>query len=270
NPTLTRYGYIGTAPLHPSVAISFDVLKAYRAQHHASPRFSIQAQVKALCKLHAILYQPYLCTQFRITYDIYLDILYGVDDLVNSALGRNTPQWHMHNACAPCLYSIEGEEPLTPALLATMDGNQSLKLVDDVYRAGTTRYDPRTARTDMWLSPEDVDVFKDEVRKQDVSPSNNMVWLDINDNDTLVSPVSICEERWRNAGPEARKKMFALFAITGIFVAICRHGQLLIMCDMIRSGELMKYPLAIVSKLIDVYGNDIKLGYDIACSFAKT
>ncbi|KZT63507.1 hypothetical protein DAEQUDRAFT_680262, partial [Daedalea quercina L-15889] len=65
------------------------------------------------------------------------------------------------------------------------------------------------------------------------------------------------------------KKMFALFSVTGIFVAVCRHGQLLIMCDMIWSGELMKYPLAIILKLIEVYGNDIKLGYDIACSFAK-
>ncbi|EMD35111.1 hypothetical protein CERSUDRAFT_25658, partial [Gelatoporia subvermispora B] len=66
------------------------------------------------------------------------------------------------------------------------------------------------------------------------------------------------------------KKMFALFAITGIFVCICRHGQLLVMCDMIHSGELMKYPLAIVSKLMDVYGCSIKVAYDIACAFFAT
>ncbi|KAI0349007.1 hypothetical protein OH77DRAFT_1415686, partial [Trametes cingulata] len=80
-----------------------------------------------------------------------------------------------------------------------------------------------------------------------------------------------CAERWRNAGPEGRKKMFALFAATGIFVCLCRHGQVLIMCDMIRSGELMKYPKAIVDKLIEVYGVDarIKIGYDIGCEFAQ-
>ena len=49
---------------------------------------------------------------------------------------------------------------------------------------------------------------------------------------------SVCVERWCNAGPEARKKMFALFAVSGIFVSLCRHGHILIMCDMIRSGEL--------------------------------
>ncbi|KAI0348762.1 hypothetical protein OH77DRAFT_1515185 [Trametes cingulata] len=66
---------------------------------------------------------------------------------------------------------------------------------------------------------------------------------------------SVCAERWRNAGPEARKKMFALFAITGIFV-----------------GELMKYAIAIIDKLVTVYGPDtkIKVGYDIGCEFNKS
>ncbi|OCH84141.1 hypothetical protein OBBRIDRAFT_786534 [Obba rivulosa] len=97
-------------------------------------------------------------------------------------------------------------------------------------------------------------------------------WVNI-DGQRNASPsdsVDTCTQRWRNAGPEARKKMFALFAATGIFVCLCRHGQLLILCDMIRSGELMKYPLAITNKLMDVYGADIKVAYDIACAFAKT
>ena len=32
--------------------------------------------------------------------------------------------------------------------------------------------------------------------------------------------------------------MYALFAIAGIFLAVCRHGHVLVVCDMIRSGEL--------------------------------
>ena len=119
--------------------------------------------------LTKIPFKPHLSLQFRIAYDVYLDILYGVDDLVNAALGRNSPQWRMRNACAPCLYTVEGEEMLRPALLATMDGNQSLKLIDDTYRSGTVRSDPRTARTDMWLSPEEVDRWKDEVHSHEVS-----------------------------------------------------------------------------------------------------
>ncbi|KAJ7812348.1 hypothetical protein B0H14DRAFT_2605778 [Mycena olivaceomarginata] len=42
------------------------------------------------------------------------------------------------------------------------------------------------------------------------------------------------------------------------------------MCDMIRSGELMKYPLAIVSKLFERYGADAGIGYDIISLGKKT
>jgi hypothetical protein len=70
-----------------------------------------------------------------------------------------------------------------------------------------------------------------------------VAWLNLNeltseDSDELQRCVNTCVERWRNAGPEARKKMFALFAISGIFISVCRHGHVLAMCDMIRSGEL--------------------------------
>jgi len=45
---------------------------------------------------------------------------------------------------------------------------------------------------------------------------------------------------WHSAGPEARKKMFALFAIAGIFIVVfVHHGHLLVICDMIHSGELL-------------------------------
>ena len=32
----------------------------------------------------------------------------------------------------------------------------------------------------------------------------------------------------------------------------------------------MKYPLAMVNQLIDIYGPDIACGYNIACAFLKT
>ncbi|KDQ59363.1 hypothetical protein JAAARDRAFT_110941, partial [Jaapia argillacea MUCL 33604] len=75
---------------------------------------------------------------------------------------------------------------------------------------------------------------------------------------------------WHTAAPEAQKKMFAIFACSGIFVAVCRHSHLLTMCDMVRSGELMKCPLAICNKMLEVYGSDLCLGYDIMCKFSKT
>ncbi|EIW83673.1 hypothetical protein CONPUDRAFT_30032, partial [Coniophora puteana RWD-64-598 SS2] len=63
------------------------------------------------------------------------------------------------------------------------------------------------------------------------------------------------------------KKMFAVFRKSGIFVTVCRHGLLLTICDMVRSGELMKYPLATCKRLMDVFGSDVCIGYDIKCRF---
>jgi hypothetical protein len=68
---------------------------------------------------------------------------------------------------------------------------------------------------------------------------DDIAWLNIAEHDEVQKITDVCVERWRSAGPESRKKMFALFAISGIFIAVCRHGHLLVICDMIRSGELL-------------------------------
>ncbi|KAH9913659.1 uncharacterized protein B0H18DRAFT_887915 [Fomitopsis serialis] len=280
NSTLIWNGFLGAAPQKPTVTISLKALEAYRQLHRACPRLSVQAQVRALCYLHQVPFQKHLIKQFSDAYDVYLDIQYRVDKLVDTALGRDTPHWRMLNACAPCLYKLEDEPELKYSLMVTIDSNQSLKLIDDAFRHGTARADPRTARTDIWLSPAEMNVDNrtiasgpapDNLRDLDLH-SDDVQWLNLADseNGKIEASVDVCVERWRNAGPEARKKMFALFAMTGIFVCLCRHGQLLILCDMIKSGELMKYPLAIVDKLMDVYGPDVLVAYDIACTFTKT
>ncbi|KAG1749355.1 hypothetical protein EDB19DRAFT_1893657 [Suillus lakei] len=61
--------------------------------------------------------------------------------------------------------------------------------------------------------------------------------------------------------------MFSVFWKSGIFVVVCCHGFLLSICDMVRSGELMKYPLAIINKLIDIFAEPFLYGYDIKCAF---
>ena len=52
-------------------------------------------------------------------------------------------------------------------------------------------------------------------------------WLNVTEHDGLAKCLDTCIDRWRNAGPEARKKMFALFAVAGIFLSVCRHGHVL-------------------------------------------
>ena len=80
-------------------------------------------------------------------------------------------------------------------------------------------------------------MHSDPDRHEDLS-SEEITWLNIMEHDDLAKCLNGCVDRWKNAGPEARKKMYALFAIAGIFLAVCCHGHVLVICDMICSGEL--------------------------------
>lgn len=51
------------------------------------------------------------------------------------------------------------------SILISMDGNNSLKLVDSTFQAGTVRDDDRSISSYRWISPEEVDIFKDEVKR---------------------------------------------------------------------------------------------------------
>jgi hypothetical protein len=48
-------------------------------------------------------------------------------------------------------------------MLVSIDGNNSLKLVDSSFRYGKPRADDRELSIPRWLTTEEVDKFKDEV-----------------------------------------------------------------------------------------------------------
>ncbi|KAL0569696.1 hypothetical protein V5O48_012269 [Marasmius crinis-equi] len=100
--------------------------------------------------------------------------------------------------------------------------------------------------------------------------NNDPAWLNLLETQRIEGTVNTCVERWKAAAPDVQKKMFEIFSIAGIFLSVCRHGHVLVMCDMVRSGELMKYPLATVDELINRYGEDLGVGYDIMCAFYTT
>jgi hypothetical protein len=47
-----------------------------------------------------------------------------------------------------------------------------------------------------------------------------------------------CAERWHNMINNMTSKVWGIYDETGVFVALCRHGFVLIVADMVRSGEL--------------------------------
>ncbi|KAG1836694.1 hypothetical protein DFJ58DRAFT_846843 [Suillus subalutaceus] len=79
-----------------------------------------------------------------------------------------------------------------------------------------------------------------------------------------------CTGRWKNMDDEKTKRSWGLYDETGIFLAVCRHGFCLLIADMVQSGELAKYPLSIVAKLLDAFGTDLGSEYDIGCQFKTT
>ncbi|KAH7918190.1 hypothetical protein BV22DRAFT_1024983 [Leucogyrophana mollusca] len=272
NETIIYHGYLGSSPLHLTVAISIRMLATYRQIHRTCPRFSIQAQCKALCHLHKMLYRPYLSAQFSAAYDTYLEIIHRVDRLFKVVLKCDTPNWRLLNGCPACFYKLKDEPKLDIAYLVTMDGNNSLKRWASWMYGRTPRTDSCTPHSDYWLSLQAVDRFKDEVKAKLPVASNDIPqddWEDVDDSN-MDSSTFKCVDRWRNAGPNQWKKVFQVYDKSGIFIAACCHRFVLLACDMIRSGELAKYPLAIVNKLLTVYGENGGCAYDIGCAFAKT
>ena len=106
--------------------------------------------------------KSHLAEQLSSVYDCYLEIIRAVDARVQQALGRDQ-KWKSLNVCPPCMYKLEDEPPMKFSMLATMDGNNSLKLVDNTFKSGLSRIDDRMSTSSRWITPEDVDRFKDEV-----------------------------------------------------------------------------------------------------------
>ncbi|KAJ6450265.1 hypothetical protein C8R45DRAFT_1057216 [Mycena sanguinolenta] len=230
------YRLVPCSPWTPSVAIATRVLELYRTTHIRCPQLAIQAFVKSLCDLHGVGLADLLCLkQFSIAYDIYLDLRRRTDGL------------------------------LIFSMLTTMGGNDSLKRVlrrsktdgsEDEPTVGPSieREDSRDCGEDYFLTREQVDRWAKE-RVAEI---------------LLTDAQNPCSDRWKNMVNDVTSRMWGIFDETEIFLALCRHGFALVVADMVRSGELAKYPLAIVNKLLDAFGLKIGRGYDIGCHFETT
>ncbi|KAF8331610.1 hypothetical protein F5887DRAFT_1063993 [Amanita rubescens] len=252
-----HHGYLGCSPLHPTVCLSLPTLSAYRAIHRACPRYSLQAFSKTLCHLHNIPYHSYLRNQLMEVYDVYLEICCRVDARIDKALKHDSFN-RLARQCPACFTHAPGERDGGEfSVLVAMDGNNSLKCISSKVRAHNELPDSRQIVSERWLTREMVDKFGNNETPSSTADECN---------ETNFG----CDERWRNANPEARKQLFSLFNETGVFIACCRHRTVLYICNMVQSGELSKYPLAIVNQLLEDIGDRIGCAYDIGCTFSKT
>ena len=106
--------------------------------------------------------------------------------------------------------------------------------------------------TDYFLSREYVDRFAHEVssrrkdKHREVQAENSDDDDDGDDDgdptdgvaETRGDGVDKCVKNWKAAAADEKKRTWAIFDETGIYAAACRHGCILWLCDMVRSGEL--------------------------------
>ncbi|KAJ7468828.1 hypothetical protein B0H11DRAFT_1731990 [Mycena galericulata] len=267
--SLVGQGLFPCSPFAPKLAIATRVLEVFRVARLRSLTLSIQGWVKSLCDLHGRAYIPYLSQQFTICFDLYLETLKTVDQKVAKVLGRDAADWRLKNCCPSCTYKLEGEQKLIFSMLVAMDGNNSLKRVlrkdgtfDDAGNAGrgkSERQDPRTeeAGGDYFVSREKVDLWSKELLAELSQTSDD------------PEEKTACEERWKNLSDDLTARMWGVFDETGVFLALCRHGFVLLLADMVRSGELNLWPF-IVDALLDAFGPDVGDGYDVGCGLEST
>ncbi|KAF8327310.1 hypothetical protein F5887DRAFT_1083856 [Amanita rubescens] len=266
---LVRQGMIPSAPFRPKYAFSTCLLALYRNLQCRCPHLARQSFVKGLTDMQGLPYKPYYTVVFSICVDLYLDILERVRIKVLEVLQRNRPLWRVKNTCPACSYKLHGEEDLRFKMLVAMDGNNSLKRLRrtggvkngmDVRRSRCALPDSRTAPGDYYLSREEVNKWVKDVHQKKrgaVRPQGN-------------EEQTTCSSRWSNMDDKLTSRMWEIFDETGIFLALCRHSFVLLVTDMVRSGELAKYPLAITNILLQAFGRDLGISYDIGCKFGTT
>ena len=147
---------------------------------------------------------------------------------------------------------------MTYSRLWAHDGNNSLKRV--LHFGNREAADVRVyEQSDYFLSRTFVDRFANEVKSSGTHRHRQVRSLGVDsegdddsgseDDDRQAdkggdptdgaggSP-SQCVTNWKAAAADEKKRTWSIFDETGIYASACRHGLILWICDMVRSGEL--------------------------------
>ena len=123
-------------------------------------------------------------------------------------------------------------------MLYTVDGNDSLKCI--IHCEAVLQ----TAASDIGLTPALSDCSKStdtRIAGQEIYLTNTFVDKWSKENIIAVCPTynededdgNLCAERWRNMKSMLMSKMWGVFEEMGLFLALCQHGFVLMMADMV-------------------------------------
>jgi hypothetical protein len=177
-----------------------------------------------------------------------LSIREGVARRVDTALERDSSDWRLRNACPACCYKLKGEPAQIFEMLVTMDGNDSLKRIlrrkpapesgeeGDVPLVGESRElaDSREVEGGYYLSREKVDRWAKDV-VEELLPESILNEQGSGGEEEDPNP---CATQWANMKNDLTARMWGIFDEMGVFLALCRHGFVLVVADMVQSGEL--------------------------------
>ncbi|KAH9910445.1 uncharacterized protein BXZ73DRAFT_108989 [Epithele typhae] len=284
-------GYLGITPEQPGMAIALKTLEWLRIIRLVKPSFSMEAFAKLACYKYKMPYHRRYGRAIIQAFDAYVMILEEVIARVNNQLGRTAENWRVTHGCCACGYKIQEEKPPTYVRKEVMDANNSLKRM--ATPGGRLQGDTRIWSCDYMLPREFVDTFANEVSRGQPHVAVPEGSVPINagdatadaDADDLIEDAdptategdptdgainSACASNWKAASADEKKRMWGIFEETGIFAMCCAHGRITWIADMVRSGELAKYPIAMVRKLLDTIPGPHIVGYDIGCTFKTT
>lgn len=149
------------------------------------------------------------------------------------------------------MYTQLPDDPvLSPSRLWAMDGNNSVKRLLTAASADARQFD-----SPFFLSREEVDRFQYEVKPRNtaaetsssteppapVAEDEDSPWLDVDHGGDATDgeqSKSLCADRWKASAAEHKKRALDIYDQTGMFTSACRHGTVLVACEMVRSGEL--------------------------------
>ncbi|KAG1874961.1 hypothetical protein F4604DRAFT_1680819 [Suillus subluteus] len=263
---LVLSGYLGATPHSPTIAISLSTLKLYRRLRLRKPSLSIEAFTKVICDLYHWPYRRRYCTALADTFNIYLTIHHNIDAQVSKALGHDTENWHVLNACPPCTYELKDELELIYCCMIVFDGNNSLSRM--VSLGGREVGDTRKFQSDYYLEPGYIDIYASQSNApssddENLDPTSRIPTGEDPGPSNTSQPTSACTDNWKAAAADAKKKLWGIFEEMGVFTSACRH--------VLTTFEFsFKYPLAIVSRALETLGPCLLIGYDVGCKLAVT
>ncbi|KAF8308652.1 hypothetical protein F5887DRAFT_1068103 [Amanita rubescens] len=253
---------IPSAPFAPKYAISIRTLDIFKNLRCRCPYLTVQPFIPPRASYY---------NHFSVAFDLYLEMLESTRKEVLRILHCDDDQWRLKNTCPACSYKLEGEDKLVFEMLITMDGNNSLKRLRRTNDSGDNPLKPcKSEWRDSRSPPGDYYISREEVNRWDRRlggcTQRNLRFV------VSAPSESPCSSQWSNMNQDARATSHTsgVFDETGIFLSLCRHGFVLLVADMVQSGELSKYPLATVNTLLNAFGSNLGIGYDIGCQFKTT